>query len=158
MPQAWFNVFLPLFYDRPEWIEGAKLGPAVRELVEALSDFSNRERVESDRLHQTSRELTQTLAKFTRREQIDSSKFQQTEQELIERFGGLTIFREPTFLTQGFWRRKGGTLSQDDIRIYAVFSEDSEADRVYFFEMKAEWKQRFQQDEIFIVELEARVV
>lgn len=158
MPQAWFNVFLPLFYDRPEWINDVKFRPAVQALVEALSDLAKRERVESDRLHQTSQELTQTLAEFTGRELIEPSKFQQMEQELIERFGGLTIFREPTFLTQGFWRRKDATLSQDDIRIYAVFSEDSEADRIYLSEMKAEWKQRFQQDEIFIVELEARVI
>jgi len=104
---AWFNVFLPLFYNdgRP----------------------------------------------------IEDIKFERTQQELIEQFRGLTIFREPTFFTQGFWQAEG-MLFEDRVRIYAVFSEDINAGRSYLTAMKPKWKRRFRQAEIFILEMGVEVL
>jgi hypothetical protein len=84
-------------------------------------------------------------------------KFDQTEEELIERFKGLTIFREPTFLTQGLWQEEG-KLFEDIIRIYAVFAEDINAAREFLTAMKPKWKRRFRQLEIFMVEIGVEVL
>lgn len=104
---AWFNIFLPRFYDD--------------------------------------------------RRPIEDAKFDLTEDELKERFGGLTVFREPTFLTQGYWR-SNSVWMEDHIRIYAVFADDINAARAYLATMKPRWKRRFRQEEIFIVEIGVEVV
>ncbi len=94
---------------------------------------------------------------YNDRRPVEHSKFDQVQQELLERFGGLTMFREPTFLTQGFWREEG-ELFEDLIRVYAVFAEDVNAAREYLTAMKPKWKRRFRQLEIFMVETGVEVL
>lgn len=88
---------------------------------------------------------------------VEETKFHETREELMAQFGGMTIFQEPTFMTQGFWR-EANELFEDHIRIYAVFAEDVNVARDYLTAMKPKWKRRFRQLEIFIVEISVEVL
>ena len=80
---------------------------------------------------------------------IEKEKFQLTRQELITRFGGLTS-TPPGFPLQGWWQSTQSVV-MDDIVIWTVLTQADEDQ--FFLKYKDILKQRFAQEEVFLVKI-----
>lgn len=85
---------------------------------------------------------------------IEEEKFNLTRQELVTRFGGLTN-TPPGFPLQGWWQ-SAGTVVRDDIVIWTVVTQGDE--NGFFYTYKDLLKQRFVQEEIYIVKIPAEAL
>lgn len=80
---------------------------------------------------------------------IEKQKFHLTRQELTTRFGGLTS-TPPGFPLQGWWHSTQGIV-MDDIVIWTILTQDDEDQ--FFLNYKETLRQRFAQEEIFLVKI-----
>jgi len=80
---------------------------------------------------------------------IEEEKFGLTREELVGRFGGLTS-TPPGFPLEGWWRSLHGVV-RDDIAIWTVVTQVD--DDLFFLEYKETLKQRFIQEDIFLVKV-----
>jgi hypothetical protein len=85
---------------------------------------------------------------------IEEVKFDITRKEIVARFGGLTN-TPPGFPLQGWWQSAGAVL-RDDILVWTVLTQGDE--NGYFHNYKEVLKDRFAQDEIFIVKIPAEAL
>ena len=85
---------------------------------------------------------------------IEPDKIERIGERLLEEFGGVTFFPQPN---EGR-RRMGHVTFRDEIVIFRVLSEDVRTARRFFRRLKAELKQDLQQEEILIVEKDARAL
>jgi hypothetical protein len=73
---------------------------------------------------------------------------------LLHEFGGLTFFPQPN---EGLWQTAGLTY-RDEIVIFRVLTTEVRAARRFFQALKRQLKKDLQQEEILIVEKEAKVL
>lgn len=85
---------------------------------------------------------------------IEEAKFDMTRQELVGRFGGLTN-TPPGFPLQGWWQ-SAGTVVRDDIVVWTVLTQGNE--NGYFHTYRDVLRERFAQEEIFIVKIPAEAL
>lgn len=87
--------------------------------------------------------------------EIEPSKFDQTRKELIDRFSGLSILPGQGATIEGWWKFREN-IFRDEIRIFRVFTGMENDD---FWKMyKTALKDRFQQEEIFILSYDASII
>jgi hypothetical protein len=82
---------------------------------------------------------------------VEKGKFNITRRELISRFGGLTS-TPPGFPLQGWWHSAQGVV-KDEIVIWTVLTQNDEDP--FFLNYKETLKQRFDQEEIFLLKIPA---
>ena len=82
---------------------------------------------------------------------VEQEKLNLTRQELIDRFTGLTS-TPPRYPLQGWWHSEHA-LVRDDIIIYTVLTQEDE--NGFFKWYKEVLRQRFRQEEIFILKIPA---
>jgi len=85
---------------------------------------------------------------------IEKEKFSVTRDELVGRFGGLTS-TPPGFPLEGWWHSLYGVV-RDDITIWTVFTQVD--DDLFFLEYKETLKQRFIQEDIFLMKIPAEAL
>ena len=84
---------------------------------------------------------------------IEADKFDRTAEEISDRFGGVT---EDTIRVTGTWKY-GGTRYRDQLLRLRVDTNDPAA-AGYFRAMKAAWKDRFRQIDIWITAYEIEII
>jgi hypothetical protein len=85
---------------------------------------------------------------------VEPRRFQAVQRLLLEQFGGLTFFPQPN---EGLW--KIGTVTyRDEIVIYRVLSSNAPRARRFMRRLKEKLKRDFKQEEILIVERQARTL
>ncbi|MEK6690069.1 MAG: hypothetical protein AABY78_02060 [Nitrospirota bacterium] len=87
--------------------------------------------------------------------EIEPSKFDQTRKELIDRFGGLSVLPSQGATIEGWWRFKE-EIVRDEIRIFRVFTGSEDDD--FWKKYKTILKDRFQQEEIFILSYDVSII
>ncbi len=85
---------------------------------------------------------------------VEIQKIFSIQEQLLKTFGGLTYFPQRN---EGFWR-VGEVTYRDEIVIFRVISAEEETARVYFRTLKEKLKRELAQEEILIVEKEARII
>ncbi|MBA7660658.1 hypothetical protein ES703_68662 [subsurface metagenome] len=85
---------------------------------------------------------------------IEEGKFNMTRQELVTRFGGLTT-TPPGFPLQGWWQSAGAVV-RDDIVVWTVVTQGDE--NGFFQTFKQLLRERFAQEEIYIVKIPAEAL
>jgi hypothetical protein len=85
---------------------------------------------------------------------IDAREIEIVGDALLAQFGGMTFAPQPK---QGRWRM-GGVEFRDAIVIFRVFTEQTREARRFFKKLKKELMVKLQQEEILIVEKDARLL
>ena len=85
---------------------------------------------------------------------IKSRFFHSLQQVLLTQFGGLTFFPQPN---HGFWT-VGGVTYRDEIVIYRVVTTKGRKARRFLEQRKTKLKMVLEQEEIFIVERDVKVL
>ena len=85
---------------------------------------------------------------------IEKRKIRQVGALLLEFFGAVTFFPQEN---KGWWTMQGVTF-RDSIVIYRVVTNRTKAARAFLRKLKEELKRDVRQEEILIVEKEARTI
>lgn len=91
---------------------------------------------------------------YNDRTSIEPTKFKDIKERLLQEFGGLTYFPQRN---EGYWQ-VGGVTYYDQIVIYRVLAKDAARARKFLKGFKEHLKQWLQQEEILIVERDAKVL
>jgi hypothetical protein len=85
---------------------------------------------------------------------IETAKLKRLKQRLVDEFGGVTQIR----LRKRGWWKMGGVLFRDKIDIFRVFAANVRQARRCFRQLKEDLKADLEQEEILVVEKEARIL
>ena len=85
---------------------------------------------------------------------VEEKKFRDLQTRLLEYFDGVTYFPQAN---QGVWRM-GGVTYRDEIVVYRVVTKKVRRARRFLKQLKEELKRIFQQEEIFLVERDVKVL
>jgi hypothetical protein len=85
---------------------------------------------------------------------VEPRKIEGIGEALLEQFGGLTYFPQRN---EGRWKM-GDVVFRDTIVIFRVLAEKAGPARRFFKQLKEELKRDLQQEEILIVEREAKAL
>lgn len=91
---------------------------------------------------------------YNDRTPIEPAKLKTIKQRLLEEFGGLTYFPQRN---EGYWR-VGPVTYRDQIVIFRVLARNATSARAFLTPFKQTLKQLLGQEEILIVEKEARIL
>jgi hypothetical protein len=85
---------------------------------------------------------------------VEKAKLKGIKQRLTDEFGGVTQIR----LRKKGWWKIGTVLFRDKIDIFRVFAANARHARRFFRHLKEQLKEDLKQEEILIVEKEARIL
>jgi hypothetical protein len=85
---------------------------------------------------------------------VENHKIKETGEKLLAFFDGLTYFPQEN---EGFWKM-GNVVFRDKIVIFRVLSDKPRAARQFLKKLKDYLKESFAQEEILIVEKDARAL
>lgn len=92
--------------------------------------------------------------KYNDGKDIEPYKFDTTRRELLEQFGGFSVFPASTAI-EGWWKF-GHRIFKDEIKIFRVIAPRD--DEIFWRSYKAKLKERFTQQEIFIVKTSVHIL
>ncbi len=84
---------------------------------------------------------------------VEPWKIESIGERLLDEFGGLTFFPQPN---QGHWRM-GPVTFRDEIVVFRVLTEKVRPARRFFHRFKAALQEELKQEEVLIVEKDAKV-
>lgn len=85
---------------------------------------------------------------------VEPEMIERIGEQLLEQFGGCTFFPQPN---KGTWRM-GHVVFRDEIVIFRVHARNERAARRFFRQLKFELRKELQQEEILIVEKDAKTL